>query len=250
MSQRTILITGASGGIGAALARTHAASGVTMLLWGRDEARLNETARACRARGAVCHLDAFDLRDADTLVARLSAADSQSPIGLAIFNAGLGGSVDKDAVAETPQSARATAEVNFVSPIIAANLIAVRMASRGHGHIVLVGSIAESYPLPMAPTYAATKAGLRMFAEALGIRMAKHNVMVTLVSPGFVDTPMSRRVPEAKPFLMSADDAARVITAKIAQGARTIVVPWQFSVIRALTNLLPRALVRAVLRRA
>jgi short-subunit dehydrogenase len=250
MSQRTILITGASGGIGAALARAHAASGVTLLLWGRDEARLNEAAHACRARGAVCHLETFDLRDTDALVARLSAADSQSPIDLAIFNAGLGGSVDSDAVAETPQASRATAEVNFVSPIVGANLIAARMAARGHGHIVLVGSIAESYPLPMAPTYAATKAGLRMFAEALGIRMAKHNVAVTLVSPGFVDTPMSRRVPEAKPFLMSADDAARIITARIAQGARVIVVPWQFSVIRALTSLLPRALVRAVLRRA
>lgn len=250
MSQRTILITGASGGIGAALARAHAAPGITLLLWGRDEARLKEAAEACRIRGALCHLEAFDLRDADTLIARLSAADSQSPVDLAIFNAGLGGSVDNDAVAETPQASRATAEVNFVSPVIGANLIAVRMASRGHGHIVLVGSIAESYPLPMAPTYAATKAGLRMFAEALGIRMAKHNVAVTLVSPGFVDTPMSRRVPEAKPFLMSADDAARIITARIAQGARTIVVPWQFAVIRALTNLLPRALVRAVLRRA
>jgi short-subunit dehydrogenase len=250
MSQRTILITGASGGIGAALARAHAAPGITLHLWGRDEARLKEAAEACRIRGALCHLAAFDLRDTDALIARLSACDSQTPIDLAIFNAGLGGSVDNDAVAETPQASRATAEVNFVSPIVGANLIAARMAARGHGHIVLVGSIAESYPLPMAPTYAATKAGLRMFAEALGIRMAKHNVAVTLVSPGFVDTPMSRRVPEAKPFLMSADDAARIIAAKIAQGARTIVVPWQFSVIRALTNLLPRALVRAVLRRA
>ena len=89
-----------------------------------------------------------------------------------------------------------------------------------------------------------------MFAEALGIRMAKHNVRVTLVSPGFIDTAMSRQVPQAKPFLMTADAAAAIIIRKIAKGARRIVVPWQFAVIRAVSNLLPRALVRAILGRA
>jgi short-subunit dehydrogenase len=123
------------------------------------------------------------------------------------------------------------------------------MARRGTGHIVLVGSIAESFPLPMSPTYAATKAGLRMFAQSLDIRMAKHGVKVTLVSPGFIDTPMSRSVTEPKPFLMSADTAASIIVRRIAAGARTIVVPWQFAVIRAFTALLPRALLRLILAR-
>ena len=250
MSAKTILITGASGGIGAALARSHARAGVTLLLWGRDEARLNQTATQCRALGADCIPCLFDIRDLDDMVARLSSQDDQTPIDLAIFNAGLGGSVSKDVIAETPQRSRATAEVNFVSPVMGANLMAGAMARRGHGQIVLVGSIAESYPLPMAPTYAATKAGLAMFAEALGIRMAKHKVRVTLVSPGFVDTAMSRGVPEAKPFLMTADAAAAIITRRIARGDRRIVVPWQFSVIRAATGLLPRALVRWVLGRA
>lgn len=250
MSAKTILITGASGGIGAALARSHARAGVTLLLWGRDEVRLNQTATECRALGADCITALFDIRDLDDMVGRLSAQDDQTPIDLAIFNAGLGGSVSKDAIAETAQRSRATAEVNFVSPVMGANLMAEAMARRGGGQIVLVGSIAESYPLPMAPTYAATKAGLAMFAEALGIRMARHKVRVTLVSPGFVDTAMSRGVPEAKPFLMTADDAAAIITRRIARGDRRIVVPWQFAVIRAATGLLPRSLVRWILGRA
>lgn len=250
MSAKTILITGASGGLGAALARAHARASVTLLLWGRDEARLNQAAAECRALGAACTVDAFDIRDIDGVIARLAASDARAPIGLAIFNAGLGGSVRDDARAEAPQASRATAEVNFVSPVVGASLMADAMAQRGGGHIVLVGSIAESYPLPMAPTYAATKAGLAMFAEALGIRMAKHNVTVTLVSPGFIDTAMSRQVPQAKPLLMTADVAAAIITRRIAKGARRIVVPWQFAVIRAASNLLPRALVRAILGRA
>jgi short-subunit dehydrogenase len=250
MVGRTILITGASGGLGAALARAHAAPGVTLLLWGRDETRLRETAAQCTAQGAAARVQAFDIRDMAVLTAHLAAADAQSPIDLAIFNAGLGGTVADGAMAENPQAAQATAEVNFVSPVVGASAIAGEMAKRGRGHIVLIGSIAESFPLPMAPTYAATKAGLAMFAEALSIRMAKHNVAITLVSPGFIDTPMSRQVPPPKPFLMTADAAARVIMRGIARRKRRIVLPWQFIPLRALARLLPRAVLRLILSRA
>jgi short-subunit dehydrogenase len=223
---------------------------VTLLLWGRDGARLEECARTCRALGAQCQTESFDLRDAEAQLARLASADAATPIDIAIFNAGLGGTAPDDAIAETPEASRAVAEVNFLAPIMGANAVAPAMASRGRGQIVLIGSIAESYPLPMAPTYAASKAGLRMFAQALDIRLAGRGVTVTLVSPGFVDTAMSRQLTEPKPFLISADAAAAVIARGIARRARTIVVPWQFRVLRALTDLLPRALVRRVLSRA
>ncbi len=249
MAPKTILITGASGGIGAALARAYAGAGVTLLLWGRDQARLEDAAGQCRARGASVTIQSFDLRDAAGFADRLAAADAATPIDLAIFNAGLGGSAPDDAYGEAPQTAQAVAEVNFVAPIVGANVMAEAMARRGAGQIVLVGSIAESYPLPMAPTYAATKAGLRMFAELLAMRLTRRGVTVTLVSPGFIDTPMSRKVTEPKPFLMTADAAARVIARGIAAGARVIVVPWQFAVMRAFTNLLPRAVLRWVLSR-
>ena len=249
MAPKTILITGASSGIGAALARAHARPGVTLLLWGRDEARLNESAAQCRALGASTSIQSFDLRDAAGFAARLAAADAAAPIDLAIFNAGLGGTVPQGAFAEAPETAQAIAEVNFVAPVTGANVIADAMARRGAGQIVLVGSISESFPLPMAPTYAATKAGLKLFAEALDIRMAHYGVAVTLVSPGFIDTPMSRKVTEPKPFLMSADAAAAIIARKIAARTRTIVVPWQFAVIRGLAGLLPRVLLRLFLKR-
>jgi short-subunit dehydrogenase len=247
---KIILITGASSGIGAALARAYAKAGVTFLLWGRDEARLNETAAQCRALGAVASIQSFDLRDAAGFAARLSAADAATPIDLAIFNAGLGGTVAKEDFAEAPETAQAIAEVNFVAPVTGASVLAVAMAKRGCGQIVLVGSITESYPLPMAPTYAASKAGLRLFAEALGLRMKRFGVAVSLVSPGFIDTPMSRKVTEPKPFLMGADKAAAIIARRIDARARVIVVPWQFTVMRAFTDLLPRALVRWVMSRA
>jgi short-subunit dehydrogenase len=254
MSPNTILITGASSGIGAALARVHAQAyakfGVTLLLWGRDEARLRQVAEDCRALGATVDTQLFDLRDAAGFAAKLSDADARTPIDLAIFNAGLGGVIDQNAFGERPDIAQAIAEVNFVAPVVGASQLAAAMAKRGGGQVVLIGSISESFPLPMAPTYAASKAGLRMYAEALGLRMKKFGVLVTLVSPGFIDTPMSRGVTQPKPFLMDADKAARIIARDIALGSRVIVVPWQFRTIRAVTEFLPRALLRWVMSRA
>ena len=247
MTVRTVLITGASSGIGAALARAYAAQGYGLVLWGRDEARLAAIAEQCRAQGATVETACFDLTDFATLVERLDAADSRHAFDLAIFNAGLGGSLPQDSVAQEVRAAERMAGVNFTAPAIGANLIAQKMAERGGGQIVLVGSTAESFPLPMAPLYAGTKAGLALFAEALGLRLARYGIAVTLVAPGFVDTPMSRGLEEPKPFLIDADRAAAIIARKVARRARRVVLPWQFAVIAALAGLVPRPILRAVL---
>jgi short-subunit dehydrogenase len=249
MSVRTILITGASSGIGTALARHYAAPGTTLVLWGRDAERLAETATACRARGAAIDTACFDLTHFGALVEALDAADSCHPIDLAIFNAGLGGSLPRDQVAQDVTAAERMVGVNFTAPVIGANLIAERMAARGRGRIVLIGSVAGAFPLPMAPTYSATKAGLALFADALGIRLAKHGVGVSLVSPGFIDTPMSQGLKESRPFLITAEAAAAAIAARVGRGRRRIVIPWQFAVISALAGLIPGAILRRVLAR-
>jgi short-subunit dehydrogenase len=249
MADRNILITGASSGIGAALARAYSAAGHRLILWARNRARLTETERQCLGRGAAVETDCFDIADCDRLISSLEAVDTRTPLDLAIFNAGLGGTVPRTQIAQSPVSTREMGFVNFISPLVGANLLAEKMAARGHGHIVFVGSIAESFPLPMAPTYAATKAGLALFSEALRLRLRDSGIAVTLVSPGFVDTPMSRSLDEPRPFLISADEAASIIRAKLERRARQIVVPWQFAVVRGLAAWLPRGLIRAALLR-
>jgi short-subunit dehydrogenase len=207
------------------------------------------TEKQCIDLGATVETAQFDIADCDKLTSNLNAVDARSPIDLAIFNAGLGGTVPRSRIAQSAPSTREMGSVNFISPLVGANLLAEKMAERRHGHIVFVGSIAESFPLPMAPTYAATKAGLALFSEALRLRLRNSGVAVTLVSPGFVDTPMSRSLAEPRPFLISADKAASIIRTKLERKARRIVVPWQFAVIRGIAAWLPRGLVHSVLAR-
>ena len=249
MERRTILITGASSGIGAALAHAYAMPGHDLILWGRDEARLNATAERCRMRGASVTVASFDLTDSTQLICRLSFTGGSGPVDLAILNAGVGGSLPKNCVAQDAHSAEHMAIVNFVAPAICANVIAEQMAERGHGQIVLVGSVAAFFPLPMAPLYAGTKAGIAAFAEALRLRLRGRRVGVTLVSPGFIDTPMSRSLREPKPFLVTVEKAAEIIKKKIERGSQHVVVPWQFSLICALSKLVPRPLVRYAISR-
>jgi short-subunit dehydrogenase len=203
----------------------------------------------CRELGAIVEVDHFDLREIDQLTSHLQALDERTPLDLAIFNAGIGGELLASDYAETPQRAHEIAMVNFTSPVVSATVLAQMMAQRRRGHIVLLGSVAGHYPLPMAPTYAGTKAGLAMFAEALRLRLMKYGVAVTLVSPGFIDTPMSRQLQSPKPFLMNVAAAAASIKKKIARRPARIVVPWQFAVINMAARFLPQAVIGAVLRR-
>ena len=250
MSVTTILITGASSGIGAALARHYAGPGRHLVLWGQNSIRLEETAAQCRATGAAVETSSFDLTALDDFATRLDDVDNRHPLDLAIFNAGLGGSIEMTEIAQDRHSAARMATVNFTAPVIGANMLACRMAQRKKGRIVLVGSVAESFPLPMAPVYVGSKAGLALFSEALALRVARYGVGISLVVPGFVDTPMSQGLKEPRPFLISADTAASIIARRLEKGATRIVLPWQFAVIQMLTGILPRALLRQVFRLA
>jgi short-subunit dehydrogenase len=123
------------------------------------------------------------------------------------------------------------------------------MAQRGCGQIALLGSVAAFHDLPYAAAYAGSKAGLARFATSLRLGLRDHRVGVTLVSPGFVDTPMSRRLRCTKPFLLQPGAAAKRIALAISHDQSHLIIPWQFALIGWASCLLPPPVRRWVMRR-
>jgi len=249
MTEAHILITGASSGLGAALARAYAAPGVHLTLWGRNGERLEQVAAQCAAQGASTEAVVLDLHDVHAIEAAIERCDAGRPVDIAIFNAGLGGVTPRGRVVESAARAFAVATVNFTAAAMGASTIAERMVGRGRGQIVLVSSVAQSIPLPMSPTYAGSKAGLKMFAESLRLRVRMHGVGVTLAAPGFIDTPMSQQVAAAKPFMISADAGAAILKRAIARRRTEFSFPGSYGLLERMFLWLPRSLQRMIVMR-
>ncbi|WCM25700.1 SDR family NAD(P)-dependent oxidoreductase [Sphingomonas sp. QA11] len=237
-----ILITGASGGLGAALALHYAGPRRTLLLWGRDCDRLESVAAACREAGAEIVIRSLDFSDSAAAIAALEEEDERGPIGLALLAAGAGDvAAPGDLVEDAGQIVR-LGLVNFVAASAMAATLARCMARRGEGRIVMIGSAAAFHALPFAAAYAGSKAGLARFAQALRLSVKEHGVQVTLVSPGFIDTAAGRQTAGPKPFLLQPADAAARIARAAARGQAHLIFPWPFALLRWVDRLLPMAL--------
>ncbi len=239
---KRILLTGASGGIGGALARHYALPGVHLVLWGRDAARLSVVAQACRAAGATADTRCLDITDLNAVVEAIAADDDAGPIDLAIFASGVGDTRALGDKVEDSQLVTRLAGVNFAAPATLAAALARRMSERGHGRIVFIGSAASFHALPFAAAYSGSKAGLARFADALRLGVREHGVLVTLVSPGFVDTAAGRDVPGPKPLILAPADLAVRIARAVSRGQAHLITPWPFLLLRLLDRLLPRLL--------
>lgn len=240
--QKSILITGASGGLGGALARFYAAPGVRLALWGRDLKRLSVLAETCRSSGAVVEVRSLDISDVAAAAQAIVTEDSAWPIDLALLASGLGDVRAEGDKVEDPALVGRLGIVNFAAPAAMAAALAGRMAERRSGSIVLIGSAAAFHALPFAGAYSGSKAGLTRFADALRLGMREHGVKVTLVSPGFIDTAAGRQVPGPKPLMLKPDEVAARIARAAARGKAHAIMPWPFAALRLFDRLLPRFL--------
>ena len=246
-----ILITGASNGIGAALAKRFASAGVRLSLTARNRERLDDVAKVCRARGAETNAGLCDVRDAEALRVFIETVDEQGPIAMVIANAGVGGEfVIAGSAGESAEVAREIFETNVMGVANTLAPLLPRFLARREGHVVIMSSLAAFIGLPDAPVYSASKAAVRIYGQALQRLLSPNKVRVTVVCPGFVDTAMSASLSGSRPLLWSADRAANKIATGLARGAREICFPWPLSTLSRIGPMLPQMLVdRAVARR-
>lgn len=237
-SFRSIVITGASSGIGEALALDYAAPGVALGLIGRDSARLAGVADACRAKGATVSSELIDCTDRADMARWLANFDDAHPVDLAIASAGI--SIDQDNSAlETFDVVRRTMAVNFDGMLNTVEPLIDRMVARREGQLGLMSSQAAFFGRPYSASYNASKAAVRVWGESVRFALHKHNVGVTVILPGFVESPMSAATVRAKPFIMTATDAARIIRRGLAGNAPRVAFPLAMTASVWFTNLLP-----------
>ncbi len=207
----SIVITGASSGIGAALAEDYAAQGVVLGLIGRDRERLDASAAACRARGADVECGNLDIRDREALHAWLTAFDEAHPVDLLIANAGVSTGLEPGRSRESDAEADRLADINYKGTVNTVSGLVEAMRARRQGHIAVISSLAGLKALPDMPSYSATKAALVAYGHSIRGWLRPFGVTVSIVCPGFVTSPMSSRHKGARPFEVSIDDAVRTI---------------------------------------
>jgi short-subunit dehydrogenase len=235
-----IVITGASSGIGEALARFYAGTGTTLGLTGRDGARLEEVAVVCRKAGAVVESQCLDVTNRAAMEDWLCRFDDRHPIDLLIANAGVGGGGGMTATPESFQGAYDMFTINMDGVCHSIHPVLLRMAARGGGQVALMASLAGYRGLSGAPAYSASKGFVKLYGEGLRGAMAPYGIKVNVICPGFVRSRLTDQNNFKMPFFMEADKAASIIAKGIQKNKARVSFPapmafavWFFAMLPA-----------------
>jgi NADP-dependent 3-hydroxy acid dehydrogenase YdfG len=238
MRPRTLLITGASSGIGKALALEYARGGSRMALCARRDAELADVGKEVRELGGDAICIKLDVRDVDAVAEAVRRADRElGSLDMVVANAGRG---------DTKLSTRMTWD--DVGPVLDVNVrgalatlvaaIPVMVAQKG-GHLVGVSSLAGIRGLPTSAAYSASKAALSTFLESLRIDLAPVGIRVTDVQPGFVATPINEHADYPMPFRWPVGKAARHIARRLERAPAMVAFPWQLVIATRIARVLP-----------
>jgi len=237
-ADRVAIITGASSGIGWALAQTLAAKRAKVGLIARRKEKLEQLAQEIRQGGGTASLAAADVGDREQTRAAVQQLSSElGPVDLMIANAGVGMPTVVNPL-NTPDIDK-MCRVNFLGVVYSVEAILPAMLERRQGHLAAVSSLAAYKGLPGESAYCATKAAVNVFMEGLRIQLRDRGIAVTIVCPGFVRTPMTAVNNFRMPWLLEADEAARRIVRALERRRAVYDFPWQLSLLTKMTRWLP-----------
>jgi len=239
MSAPLAYITGASSGIGQALAARYHRAGYRLALVARRAAETEAWARAQGWDAQRFAVYAADVRDVDGIVAAGRACLAQQGLpDVVIANAGISVGVDT-AEYEDLEVIRATFETNNLGMAATFHPFVKGMRERRRGTLVGIASVAAIRGLPGHGAYCASKAAVVNYCESLRGELRPYGVKVVTIAPGYIDTPLTRENRYAMPFLMSAEAFADKAFRTIEAGVSYRVIPWQMGVVAKLLRVLP-----------
>jgi len=244
-----VFITGASGGIGQALAARFLQGGYRLALVARRGAEVQAWAQTQALDKNACVIYCADVRDVDAITSAARACISQQGLpDVVIANAGISIGMDSSDYADL-ETMRAIFETNNLGMAATFQPFVTPMCARGSGTFVGIASVAGIRGLPGHGAYSASKAAVISYCESLRVELRMSGVKVVTLAPGFIDTPMTRGNPYSMPFLMPATEFSERAFDAIARGVSYQVLPWQMSVVAALMRMLPNALYDRLVRR-
>ena len=233
------ILTGASSGIGLALARELSRRGYDLALLARRGELLDELAKELKTKAIALPCDVTDLAAVREAV-RSAQEQLGGPFDLAIANAGI--SIPGHATKFKAEEADAIIRVNVLGMLYFFDAVIPPMIEAKKGRFAGVASIAGLRGLPTGATYSASKAAMQAFLEASRVELAPYGVGVTIVNPGFIATPLTEKNRFRMPFLMQADEAARVIADGLERGKRVVEFPLPMSLLMRFLRVMPDAL--------
>jgi short-subunit dehydrogenase len=245
----TVLITGASMGLGAALAARYARDGARLGLIARDRFRLEQVAAECSRLGAAeVRCGVVDVCDRQAVAAWIRSFDQERSVDLAIACAGVLTGSSSDGHIEDVEESYRLYETNVLGVMNTVHPLVPLMVERQRGQIALLSSLAGLIPLPDMPSYSASKACVLSYGQSLRTLLRGYGIRVSVACPGFVDTPMTGQVIGAKPFLMSAADAAARIKRGLERDQSVIAFPILYAWLARFGGILPEGLRRFATR--
>ena len=236
---KNILITGASSGIGSALALRLSAPNIRLFLLARNTEKLELVCAQCKQLNADVITHTADVTAITETQNLIESIDTEFPIDLIICNAGVTNTVGKKGEAETWEEITQVIDTNLYGVLACLNPLIDRMKQRRQGQIAIVSSLAAFYGMPVTPIYCASKSALKGYGEALRGWLKYDGIKVNMIYPGFVKSELSDQIGTHRPFMISTEKAADIIVKGLEKNKASISFPLLLTFGIRFLNILP-----------
>lgn len=245
---KIVLITGASSGIGSALARELARRGARLALLARRSELLEQLVAESNKSGGASLAITCDVRDADAVRQAAERVHSEfGRIDVAVANAGIG--IESPGWKILPGDVAETFAVNVLGAANMVSAVLPHMLSKGDGHLVAISSLASYRGLPRTAAYSASKAAMSNYFESLRLDLRGKGIDVTTVNPGFIRTAMTGGEQARAPFLLELNEATQKLVAALERRPSVYAFPWQLATIVRLMKFMPNFLYDPIVSR-